>query len=195
MRRSPKDEARQRALDMVKAVKLPDPERMMSSYPHQLVGRPAATHRHRHGTAVEAALLLLDEPTTALDVTVEASIVDLVKELGRKFGTSMIFVSHNLGLIRETCDRITVMYSGEAVETGAIADVFSTMRHPYTQGLFRSIALPGTDKNRQSAGRHSRSAAAAARASARLQFRSALRLLHQGPLRCRRYCHGPGAGR
>ena len=90
---------------------------------------------------------MLDEPTTALDVTVEAGIVQLVKGLGKEFGTSMIFVSHNLGLILETCDRITVMYSGEAVETGKIKDVFDRMRHPYTQGLFRSIPLPGADKN------------------------------------------------
>ncbi|MEM1385943.1 MAG: ABC transporter ATP-binding protein, partial [Pseudomonadota bacterium] len=93
------------------------------------------------------SLLILDEPTTALDVTVEAGIVDLVKDLGRKYGTSMLFISHNLGLILETCDRLCVMYSGEAVETGSIAEVFDRMRHPYTQALFRSIPLPGADKN------------------------------------------------
>ncbi|MCO4825377.1 MAG: ABC transporter ATP-binding protein, partial [Amylibacter sp.] len=93
------------------------------------------------------SLLILDEPTTALDVTVEAGIVDMVKGLGEKYGTSMLFISHNLGLILDTCDRLCVMYSGEAVETGSIADVFDKMQHPYTQALFRSIPLPGADKN------------------------------------------------
>ncbi|WP_292101557.1 ABC transporter ATP-binding protein, partial [Mesorhizobium sp.] len=142
-----KEEAYSRALEMVRAVKLPDPERMMRSYPHQLSGGQQQRIVIAMALLSKPALLLLDEPTTALDVTVEAGIVDLVKGLGEKFGTSMIFVSHNLGLILETCDKITVMYSGEAVETGKIKDVFDRMRHPYTQGLFRSIPLPGADKN------------------------------------------------
>jgi peptide/nickel transport system ATP-binding protein len=142
-----KEEARARVLEMVKAVRLPDPERIMGSYPHQISGGQQQRIVIAMALLSKPALLLLDEPTTALDVTVEAGIVELVRDLGHKFGTSMIFVSHNLGLIRETCDRITVMYSGEAVETGNIGDVFGHMRHPYTQGLFRSIALPGTDKN------------------------------------------------
>ncbi len=142
-----KEEAYKRALEMVRSVRLPDPERMMRSYPHQLSGGQQQRIVIAMALLSKPALLLLDEPTTALDVTVEAGIVELVKGLGEKFGTSMIFVSHNLGLILETCDRITVMYSGEAVETGKIADVFDRMRHPYTQGLFRSIPLPGADKN------------------------------------------------
>ncbi|WP_433639632.1 dipeptide ABC transporter ATP-binding protein [Mesorhizobium sp. 1B3] len=142
-----KDEAYRRALDMVRAVRLPDPERMMRSYPHQLSGGQQQRIVIAMALLSKPALLLLDEPTTALDVTVEAGIVELVKGLGKQFGTSMIFVSHNLGLILETCDRITVMYSGEAVETGTVKDVFDRMRHPYTQGLFRSIPLPGADKN------------------------------------------------
>ena len=80
-------------------------------------------------------------------MTVEAGIVELIKEIAEKFGTSLIYISHNLGLILETCDRLTVMYSGEAVETGAIHDVFDKMRHPYTRGLFNSIPVPGADKN------------------------------------------------
>jgi peptide/nickel transport system ATP-binding protein len=94
------------------------------------------------------SLLILDEPTTALDVTVEAAVVDLVKDLGKKYGTSMLFISHNLGLVLETCDRICVMYSGEAVETGSIKDVFDQMQHPYTQALFRSIPLPAPTRTR-----------------------------------------------
>lgn len=140
-------EAEARCLEMLEAVRLPDPKRIMKAYPHQLSGGQQQRIVIAMALLSKPALLLLDEPTTALDVTVEAGIVDLVKDLGKKFGTSLLFISHNLGLILETCNRITVMYSGEAVETGTIHDVFDRMRHPYTQGLFRSIPLPGADKN------------------------------------------------
>ncbi len=142
-----RDEAWKRALDMLKAVRLPDPERIMRSYPHQISGGQQQRIVIAMALLSKPKLLLLDEPTTALDVTVEAGIVELVKDLAKEFGTSMLFISHNLGLILETCDRITVMYSGEAVEAGGIREVFDHMRHPYTQGLFRSIPLPGADKN------------------------------------------------
>ena len=135
------------AVEVVTAVRLPDAERILRSYPHQLSGGQQQRIVIAMALMSKPSLLILDEPTTALDVTVEAGIVDLVKELGRTYGTSLLFISHNLGLILETCDRICVMYSGEAVETGAITDVFNKMRHPYTQGLFRSIPLPGADKN------------------------------------------------
>jgi peptide/nickel transport system ATP-binding protein len=140
-------DARAQALRVVEAVRLPDPQRILGSYPHQLSGGQQQRIVIAMALMSQPALLILDEPTTALDVTVEAGIVDLVKNLGREFGTSMLFISHNLGLVLETCDRICVMYSGEAVETGPVAEVFDTMRHPYTQGLFRSIPLPGADKN------------------------------------------------
>jgi peptide/nickel transport system ATP-binding protein len=135
------------ALEVVTDVKLPDPKRILDAYPHQLSGGQQQRIVIAMALMSKPALLILDEPTTALDVTVEAGIVQLVKELGKKYGTSMLFISHNLGLVLETCDRICVMYSGETVETGSIEDVFDKMQHPYTQALFRSIPLPGADKN------------------------------------------------
>ena len=141
------EEAYQRALEVVTDVRLPDPERMLNSYPHQLSGGQQQRIVIAMALMSKPSLLILDEPTTALDVTVEAAVVELVKDLGKKYGTSMLFISHNLGLVLETCDRLCVMYSGEAVETGSIADVFDKMQHPYTQALFRSIPLPGADKN------------------------------------------------
>ena len=139
-------EAHRRALEVVHDVRLPDPERILQSYPHQLSGGQQQRIVIAMALMSKPALLILDEPTTALDVTVEAAVVQLVKDLGRKYGTSMLFISHNLGLVLEVCDRICVMYSGEAVETGRVTDVFDRMRHPYTQALFRSIPLPGADK-------------------------------------------------
>jgi len=140
-------EAYARALEVVTDVKLPDPKRMLDSYPHQLSGGQQQRIVIAMALMANPSLLILDEPTTALDVTVEAAVVELVKDLGKKYGTSMLFISHNLGLVLETCDRLCVMYSGEAVETGSIKDVFDKMQHPYTQALFRSIPLPGADKN------------------------------------------------
>ncbi len=135
------------ARQIVADVRLPDPDRILKAYPHQLSGGQQQRIVIAMALMSKPALLILDEPTTALDVTVEAGIVDLVKDLGHKYGTSILFISHNLGLILDVCDRLCVMYSGEAVETGNVAEVFDKMRHPYTQALFRSIPLPGADKN------------------------------------------------
>ncbi|MEZ5886419.1 MAG: ABC transporter ATP-binding protein [Paracoccaceae bacterium] len=141
------EEARKRALEVVRDVRLPDPERIVNAFPHQLSGGQQQRIVIAMALMSKPSLLILDEPTTALDVTVEAAVVDLVKDLGKKYGTSMLFISHNLGLVLEVCNRLCVMYSGEAVETGSIVDVFNKMQHPYTQALFRSIPLPGADKN------------------------------------------------
>lgn len=142
-----KSEAYARALEVVTDVRLPDPERMLNSFPHQLSGGQQQRIVIAMALMSKPSLLILDEPTTALDVTVEAAVVELVRDLGKKYGTSMLFISHNLGLILDTCDRLCVMYSGEAVERGSIKEVFDDMQHPYTQALFRSIPLPGADKN------------------------------------------------
>ena len=139
--------ALKRAEEMLALVRLPDPARILNSFPHQISGGQQQRVVIAMALLSNPRLLLLDEPTTALDVTVEAGIVELIREISAKFGTSLIYISHNLGLILETCSRLTVMYSGEAVETGAIGDVFNQMRHPYTRGLFNSIPVPGADKN------------------------------------------------
>ena len=141
-----RDDARAQAADMLRDVHLPDPERVMAAYPHQISGG------QQQRVVIAMALLgrpalLLDEPTTALDVTVEAGIVDLIAELSRRFGTALLYISHNLGLMLEVCDRIGVMYSGEVVEMGDIDAIFSSPRHPYTLGLLGCIPLPHADKH------------------------------------------------
>ena len=141
-----KEEAWVKASEMLQKVNLPDQDRIMNSFPHQLSGGQQQRIVIAMALLSKPSLLLLDEPTTALDVTVEAGIIELVKNLSKEIGTSMLFVSHNLGLILETCNKITVMYSGETVETGEINTVFRNMRHPYTKGLLHSIPLPGKNK-------------------------------------------------
>ena len=141
------EEAFERAVQVLSDVRLPDPERVMAAYPHQISG--GQQQRVVIGMALlsNPALLLLDEPTTALDVTVEAGITKLIADISRKYGTSQIYISHNLGLILEVCDRVFVMYSGEVVEEGTINSLFTWPRHPYTHGLFGCIPLPTADKN------------------------------------------------
>ena len=140
-------EAHSHARQILQDVNIPDPDRVLASYPHQLSGGQQQRVVIAMGLLSRPDLLLLDEPTTALDVTVEAGIVKLIANISKKFGTSQIYISHNLGLILETCDRVFVMYSGEVVEEGQIKPLFKTPRHPYTHGLFGCIALPTADKN------------------------------------------------
>lgn len=140
-------EARSRVIDMLGEVKLPEPEVVCDSYPHQISGGQQQRVVIAMALLGNPDLLLLDEPTTALDVTVEAGIVELIADISSRFGTSMLYISHNLGLVLQTCDRVCVMYSGEVAEEGTIHQVFDAPRHPYTCGLFGCIPTPGRDKN------------------------------------------------
>ncbi|MDZ3837221.1 MAG: ABC transporter ATP-binding protein [Rhodospirillales bacterium] len=142
-----RSKAMRQAAAMLADVGLSDAPRVLAAYPHQLSGGQQQRVVIAMALLGNPALLLLDEPTTALDVTVEAGILKLIGELGRRFGTAQLYISHNLGLIRETCTRVAVMYAGEVVEEGPVADLFRTPRHPYTQGLFACIPLPSSDKN------------------------------------------------
>ena len=140
-------EAYERAVKVLTDVRLPDPERVMAAYPHQISGGQQQRVVIAMALLSSPSLLLLDEPTTALDVTVEAGITKLIADISREYGTSQIYISHNLGLILEVCDRVFVMYSGEVVEEGTINSLFTWPKHPYTHGLFGCIPLPTADKN------------------------------------------------
>jgi peptide/nickel transport system ATP-binding protein len=142
-------EATHRARSMLERVRLAHTARIMNSYPHQVSGGQQQRVVIAMALLSNPQLLLLDEPTTALDVTVEAGIVDLIRAIAAEFGTSMLYISHNLGLVRETCDRMTVMYCGQPLEIGPVDAVFRSMRHPYTRGLFAAIPALDTDKQQR----------------------------------------------
>jgi peptide/nickel transport system ATP-binding protein len=138
-----------RAEEMLGKVKISDPKGVMDRYPHQLSGGMLQRVVIAMALAAEPSLLILDEPTTALDATVEAEVLDLITGLRSEFDTSLLFISHNLAVIDKMCDRVGVLYAGEMVEEGPASDVFKDPRHPYTVGLLRSIprrAAAGSDK-------------------------------------------------
>jgi peptide/nickel transport system ATP-binding protein len=148
-RRVKKPEATARISQMLSDVRLADADRIMAAYPHQLSGGQQQRVVIAMALLAQPSLLLLDEPTTALDVTIAAGLVELVKAVRQKFGTSMLYISHDLGRVMEVCDRVYVMYAGQVVESGATAQVFNAPRHPYTRGLLRAIPRPGVQKQTQ----------------------------------------------
>jgi oligopeptide transport system ATP-binding protein len=154
-----KDEARAHAIEMLRAVRLPDPEERIKQYPHEYSGGMRQRVMIAMGLLCEPDLLIADEPSTALDVTVQAQITRLVDELREASNMSIILITHDLAVVANVCDRIIVMYAGEMVETGTVDDIFYRPQHPYTQGLLASVprmdrvsdaelqAIPGNPPN------------------------------------------------
>jgi peptide/nickel transport system ATP-binding protein len=142
------ESAMESAEDMLRKVQISDPGRVMRRYPHELSGGMAQRAVIAMALAASPSLLILDEPTTALDATVEAEVLDLVAALRQEFDTSVLFISHNLAVIAKMCDRVGVLYAGELVEEGPARQVFDDPRHPYTVGLLRCIPRRGQRKDR-----------------------------------------------
>jgi oligopeptide/dipeptide ABC transporter ATP-binding protein len=135
--------AHDRALELMRMVGIPDPERRLRAYPHEMSGGMAQRVMIAMALACEPELLIADEPTTALDVTIQAQILDLMRTLQRETGTAIILITHDLGVVAEMCDRVAVMYAGEIVEQTDVRTLFAEPRHPYTQGLIGAVPVPG----------------------------------------------------
>ncbi len=135
--------ARDRALELLQMVGIPEPRRRLDAYPHELSGGMAQRVMIAMALACEPELLIADEPTTALDVTIQAQILDLMRDLRDRTGTAIILITHDLGVVAETCDRVAVMYAGEIIEQAGVDDLFAAPRHPYTRGLLGAIPVLG----------------------------------------------------
>ena len=133
-----------KAVDILKSVLIPDPEKRVHNYPHELSG--GMKQRVVIGTGIvnNPKILIADEPTTALDVTVQAQILDLINELKEKYRATVILITHNLGVVAETADRVGVMYAGKIVEIGSVDQIFKNSLHPYTKGLLKAVPNPMT---------------------------------------------------
>ena len=146
--------AKKRAVELLDAVRIPNPDRRAREYPHQLSGGLRQRAMMALALAAEPSLVIADEPTTALDVTVQAEVLDLLRDLRRQFGLSLLLITHDLGVVAEMADRVAVMYCGRIVEQAPVSELFASPAHPYTRGLLASIpgvtagdrlaAIPGT---------------------------------------------------
>ena len=137
--RASRRDARKQAIDLLAAVRIPDAQSRMRDYPHQLSGGLRQRVLIAMALACRPALVVADEPTTALDVTIQAQILDLLRDLKTSFHLSLLLITHDLGVVAETADRVAVMYAGRIVETGPVRAIFRTPQHPYTRGLLASI--------------------------------------------------------
>lgn len=140
-----RDDAIEQSVELLRTVQIPAPERRIDEYPHQLSGGMRQRVMIAMSLACDPKVLIADEPTTALDVTVQAQIFDLLKEIQQKRGTSIILITHDFGAIREMADRVLVMYAGHKIEEGSLAQISKSPQHPYTQGLLRSMPQIRTD--------------------------------------------------
>ncbi|MDX1435817.1 MAG: ABC transporter ATP-binding protein [Anaerolineales bacterium] len=143
-----KQESWDRAIELLRAVGIPDPERRAKSYPHEISGGQAQRVMIAMALALNPVLLIADEPTTALDVTIQAQILDLILNITDQYDMSVILVTHDLGVIAEMADRVSVMYAGHLVEQANVLDLFDRPLHPYTQGLIASVPVLGERKPR-----------------------------------------------
>jgi peptide/nickel transport system ATP-binding protein len=141
-------EAWQRAIEMIRTVGIPSPEQRAGEYPHQLSGGMRQRIVIAMALVMNPALVIADEPTTALDVTIQAQILELLVELQRTFGTSILLITHDLGVVAETCSRVLVMYGGEIVEEAPVRELFATAHHPYTEGLLGAMPRVGRLRER-----------------------------------------------
>ncbi|NOZ70438.1 MAG: ABC transporter ATP-binding protein [Chloroflexi bacterium] len=139
-------EAEKRCIEMLERVYMPDAANMMKRFPHQISGGQQQRVVIAMALLNNPALLIMDEPTTALDVTVEAAVLDLISELRREFDTAIMYITHNLGVVARVCSKVGVMYAGEMVERGLVEQIFKRPQHPYTQGLMRCVPKLGADK-------------------------------------------------
>ena len=137
-------DAKSRAAEMLTEVGLPDVQRMLAAYPHQLSGGQQQRVMIAMALSCNPKLLIADEPTTALDVTIQAQILRLLRDLQEQFEFSVILITHNLGVVAQTCDRLAVLYAGRVAEIGSTADIFNNPQHPYTRGLMNAIPRPGS---------------------------------------------------
>lgn len=141
------EEAWERAVSLLKTVGIPDPDEKAHAYPHEMSGGQAQRVMIAMALALNPQLLIADEPTTALDVTIQAQILDLMRDLRKRMGTSVVLITHDLGVIAEMADRVAVMYAGRIVEEAPVEELFAHPLHPYTQGLIDSIPVLGQVKD------------------------------------------------
>lgn len=145
-KKMPKGEARTRTLELLKEVNIPEPEKIANQYPHQLSGGMAQRVMIAMMLSTEPSLLIADEPTTALDVSIQAQILGLLEDLIKKHGASVLLITHDLSIVAETCDRVGVMYAGDIAEVGEVDQIIHNPKHPYTTGLIR--AIPSDDRKK-----------------------------------------------